>query len=271
MPTVSYLNSTFSYDRFGTGKEIIVTFPGYDRLATDFRFFEEVLTSGYTVVSVDLFAHGHTKWKEDTACTTADFLQVLRLIFKAENINTTSFHVIAYSLGTRYATSFVGSYPELIRSFVLISPPSSAFNHFVHFASDTRIGKMIFRFLLVNRKMLLRFAALLNGIGIIKDKKYQFVSQYIREVGKLQQVHETWESYRKWHPRFAWCAKKLYLEKVETILITGKHDRITPSGRSLHLLKNWKQLRHLQTTEGHRLETSSMKEVLGGLFCAKNI
>jgi pimeloyl-ACP methyl ester carboxylesterase len=271
MPTVSYLNSTFSYDRFGTGKEIIVAFPGYDRLASDFRFFEDALASGYSVISVDLCAHGETKWKEERAYANADFLEVLQLIFKAENLNTTNFHVVAYSLGTRFATSFVGCYPELLRSFVLISPPSSAFNHFVQFASDTFLGKMMFRFLLVNRRVLLWIAGILNGLGILKDKKYQFVTQYIREEVKLQQVHETWKSYRKWHPRFAWCAKQLQKANVATILITGKHDRITPPNRSLYLLSDWKQLKHLQTTEGHRLETMSMKEVLGGLFSAKNI
>ena len=59
-----YKNSCISYHRFGTGKNVMVAFHGYNQTGREYAYFEGVLGKQFTIIAIDFFWHGDSVWQE---------------------------------------------------------------------------------------------------------------------------------------------------------------------------------------------------------------
>ncbi|MET0299749.1 MAG: hypothetical protein ABW036_08305, partial [Flavitalea sp.] len=61
-----YQSSTFHYLLADRGDKVVICFHGYDEHAGSYELPAELIPDQYTVISLDLPAHGQTVWKEQS-------------------------------------------------------------------------------------------------------------------------------------------------------------------------------------------------------------
>ena len=99
--SILYKGFELEYKLFGSGAEYILAFHGMGREADDFTIFENTLGKRYTIVAVNLFHHGNSKYPTDRLfhkqIKKKEFVELIEQLLLKEQINR--FAIMGYSLG----------------------------------------------------------------------------------------------------------------------------------------------------------------------------
>lgn len=261
-----YKNSPVSYHRFGHGSEILVAFHGYNQTSADFLYFEDVLAERFTVIAIDFFWHGKSEWCEPEDFTEYDMKMIVVGIQRQERLEAKRFSVCSFSMGARMARALVRSFPGRINYFILISPPTFAFNRFLNFTTNNPLGLWVFRYFVRNNHKLMEWVKRLNKIGILNRSVYIFTSKFIGKPERLEKVYKTWYAQRKLTTNFRSFAHLLNQHTIQTILIAGENDAITPPKQMITYIKKLKNGTVILTSTKHELATTAVKDILAHLF-----
>lgn len=261
-----YKNSPVSYHRFGSGSEVLVAFHGYNQTSADFLYFEDVLSEKFTVIAIDFFWHGKSEWCEKEDFTEHDMKMIVVGIQRQERLEATRFSVCSFSMGARMARALVRSFPHRINYFILISPPTFAFNRFLNFTTNNPLGLSIFRYFVRNNHKLLDWVKRLNKVGILNRSVYVFTSKFIGKPDRLEKVFKTWYAQRKLTTNFQSFARLLNHHSIQTILIAGKNDAITPPKKMIAYVSKLNNGKVLLQSSKHELTTPATREALQKLL-----
>ena len=262
MPTIQYKQSHISYIRFGTGSELMFALHGYGQSAEVFSYFENEFHAKYTVIAIDLVEHGQSIWKQQEGCNAFNLLEIFNSIAEKENCQSEKFHLMAFSIGTRYAMAFAQVYPNCIKQLILIAPPSFSFNRLMLFTINTVFGNWLFRYFIQHHNQLLSISKMLNKIGMMSRAKLFFVSKFMGEKAVLEKVYKRWHSYRRLTPHFKQFVTAINANHLPVTLIAGKSDVITPPTDMVKLIERVKNNKVYLIHEGHKLQTPAMKALL---------
>ncbi|MES2558615.1 MAG: alpha/beta hydrolase [Bacteroidota bacterium] len=265
-----YKNSPVSYHRFGQGTEILVAFHGYNQTSAEFLYFEDVLSEQFTIIAIDFFWHGQSEWRESEDFTEYDMKMIVMGIKRQEHIEASRFSVCSFSMGARMARALVRSFPSHINYFILLSPPTFAFNRFLNFTTNNPIGLWTFRYFVRNNQSLMNWVKRLNKAGVLNRSVYIFTSKFIGKPDRLEKVFKTWFAQRKLTTNFDSFARLLNEHKIRTILIAGGEDTITPPKRMITYIQNLKLGQVFLISAKHELATVAAKQILAELFQKQN-
>jgi pimeloyl-ACP methyl ester carboxylesterase len=261
-----YKNSPVSYHRFGKGSEILVAFHGYSQTSADFLYFENVLSEKFTVIAIDFFWHGQSEWLEAEDFTEYDMKMIVLGIQRQERLHASSFSVCSFSMGARMARALVRSFPHRINYFILISPPTFAFNRFLNFTTNNPIGLQVFRYFVQNNRKLMEWVKRLQKIGILNRSVYVFTSKFIGKPNRLEKVFKTWYAQRKLTTNFRSFAQLLNQHQIQTVLVAGKNDTITPQHKMIQYVQQLNNGRVFMISAKHELAILAIKEVFKTIF-----
>jgi pimeloyl-ACP methyl ester carboxylesterase len=264
-----YKNSPVSYHRFGNGAEVLVAFHGYNQTAAEFLFFEDALTSFFTVIAIDFFWHGQSEWRETEDFTAYDMKMIVVGIQRQEQIEASRFSVCSFSMGARMARALVGSFPSRINYLILLSPPTFSFNRFLDFTTNNPIGLRTFKYFVKNNDWLMSWVKRLNKAKILNRSVYVFTSKFIGKPERLEKVFKTWYSQRKLSTNFQAFAKLLNSHDIKTVLIVGKNDTITPPKQMIRYVTKLKNGSVYLIHKKHELATPETKQVFAELFTGR--
>lgn len=265
-----YKNSPVSYHRFGRGTEILVAFHGYNQTSAEFLYFEDVLSEPFTVIAIDFFWHGQSEWREQEDFTEYDMKMIVVGIQRQEHLEAKRFSVCSFSMGARMARALVRSFPSRINYFILLSPPTFAFNRFLNFTTNNPLGLWTFRYFVRNNHALLDWVKRLNKAHILNRSVYIFTSKFIGKPERLEKVFKTWYTQRRLTTNFQSFARLLDKHEIRTILIAGKDDTITPPKRMISYIRKLKFGQVFLIPAKHELTTVATKQILENLFAPKN-
>lgn len=159
----------------------MLCFHGFGMHGKQFSVLEEQFGDQYTFYGFDLFFHKQTKLKDNTldnikkGISKHALTQIFLDFCADQQINR--FSLMAYSLGTHYASSIVESNPERVDQLVCAAPACLRPGHIVTFFSCTKIGNKIAERLTVKGKGLLKFIKLIKNIKLIDHNTYQILMQ----------------------------------------------------------------------------------------------
>lgn len=262
----TYLNSIVSYHRFGKGKEVLVAFHGYNQTGAEYAYFEEVLGERFTIIAIDFFWHGSSIWVEPEDFSDEHMKRIVNGIAAQEGLNVKRFSVCSYSMGARLARALVRNFAARIDYFVLLSPPTFAFNRFLNFTTNNPFGLAVFRYFVQTPGALQKWVERLYRWKILNRSIFVFTSKFVGKPERIKKVYQTWYAQRKLRTDFKAFARLLNEHKINVVLIVGKKDSITPPQQMVKYIQKLKNRRIFILQKKHELATAETKRVFEKLF-----
>jgi pimeloyl-ACP methyl ester carboxylesterase len=262
----TYKNSPVSYYRYGSGKNVLVAFHGFDQSGSFYQYFEDTLGKHFTIIAIDFFWHGQSKWQETEDFTETDMREIVIGIAAQEKLFARKFSVMSFSMGARMARALVRTFPERIEHLILVSPPTFAFNRFLNFTTGTAFGRWMFRYFLKHNHQLLAWAERLHKMKILNRSVYVFTSKFISNKSRLEKVYRTWMSQKRLRTNFTTFAKLMDKHAIHLILIAGKNDKLTPPHSMIKYVRKLKKRNIYLLPKKHELQTPETRHVLSKLF-----
>ncbi len=193
---LSYKHSLINYYHFGNGPELVLCFHGYGENGESFEFLKNYLNAKYKLLAIDLPFHGQTEWREPEDFTSRDLEQIVKEIFKQNNLETPDskrkFTLLGFSLGGRIALSFYQLQPSAINKILLLAPDGLKINFWYWFSTQTWPGKKLFHFTMKYPGWFFGFLKLLNKAGFVNSSIFKFVNFYIGDREARQILYKRW-------------------------------------------------------------------------------
>jgi pimeloyl-ACP methyl ester carboxylesterase len=227
------------YYQFGKGSKAMLCFHGYGMHGKQFKVLEETLGDKYTFYGFDLFFHKETKLIDQSLENVKKGISKKELseLFLAfcDSKSVEKFSIIAYSMGSFYATALVEEIPEKIEKLVLAAPSSLYPGKVINFLSTNNIGNKILERLALSDNGMLRLLSSLKKTKIIDEKAYEILHREIA-TPELRFSFYACTSYL----RFLKLNSQKFIQQlnhyhIESIFIFGKRDKSYPAkiGRTI--------------------------------------
>jgi pimeloyl-ACP methyl ester carboxylesterase len=262
----SYKNSVVSYHRFGRGERVLVAFHGYNQTGAEFAYFEDVLSNTFTIIAIDFFWHGSSRWEESHDFTDADMKHIVDGIADQEDLHAQYFSVCSYSMGARLARALVRNFADRIDHFIMLSPPTFSFNTFLNFTTNNPLGLATFRYFVDTPGALQRWVQRLHNWRILNRSVYIFTTKFVGRQDRIEKVFKTWHAQRKLKTNFGAFARLINKNNIRVVLIVGEGDAITPPKKMIRYVKRLKNGVVFTLKKKHELSTPETKAVFLNLF-----
>ena len=221
---IEYENHKLSYLVFGRGEEVILAFHGFGQSAEEFYPYIKPLESKYKVFVFDHFFHGLSNWGSNYEITEFDIKSLFDLVFKTENIN--KFHILAYSLGGKWAFTIFRVFPNQVQQISLFAPDGVKVSFYYSFSSKNWFGRKLFYFSIQKAQFFYGLLRLALKMGIIKKMLYRFVYFQMNTVEKRNQVYNTWTKYRKLEGLTPYTIRLINQKRININFFLGAYDNV---------------------------------------------
>lgn len=129
-------------------------------------------------------------------------------------------------MGGKVALKTLESHASKVDNLLLIAPDGVKLNRWYRFASDTLVGRSMYRGFVKNPRPLFRLADVSKSLGFITPKIHKFVYHHMDTEEKRRQVGETWLIYRNFHPLLKRVQHNINEHNVNTHLLYGRYDSV---------------------------------------------
>lgn len=258
------------YYKFGSGNKIMLCFHGYGMHGKQFRVLEENLGETYTFYGFDLFFHKETKLIDESVANvkkgiTKKELNSLFLDF-CESEGIDRFSVIAYSMGSFYASTLIEESPQRIDEFIVAAPSNFKPGLVLRFLSNNKIGnKMLERLALSNYGMVNLLSAL-KRIKVVDEKGYEILYREIATV-ELRFIFYACASYLR---LLKLDTKKFITQlnqhQIKSIFIFGSRDKSYPAKIGVRIIPQIALAKQLVINEDHDMVNSFFAQQLSTLL-----
>lgn len=218
---IAYKNSKIHYCQYGNGDNILVCLHGFGKNASSFKFINKHIYDSYTVIAIDMPFHGETEWNEELLFTAEDLFE----IFQLHNVIISKpITLLGYSIGGRVVLNFFQQYPALVETIILIAPDGLHSNKWYKFATQTYIGKYLFKFTMRYPQWLLGIVKFFDKKHILNKNVIKFVYHYLNNKSNRTTLYKRWITLRKCIPNL-YTIKQLIAERdISVKMLFGKYD-----------------------------------------------
>jgi pimeloyl-ACP methyl ester carboxylesterase len=245
-----------SYEKWGTGPEVLIAFHGFGQSASIFLNIASALQDRFTVYACSLFYHDDSKLPdhlEPGDPLPSAFLKEGVLEFCRQN-NIDKFSLLGYSLGGRLVLKLVEMIPEKIQHLILLAPDGVKKSRWYYFATNHFVGKRLFKRVVYKPDLLFSIVKTFRTTGIIKEKMAKFVhSQFSDKENRLKVLH-VWNTYSIITPSVRKVKATILQYHIKTLIFTGTYDPVLNEeiGHILsHSLEN--EVKWIKIKAGHDL------------------
>ena len=208
----------------GNGHEKVLAFHGFGQSAEQFREYLEPLAEQYELYIFDHFFHGQSEWKPITPIKAERFAALIEEFLSRENIK--NFHILAYSLGGKWAHSIVRFHAERVKKVLLFAPDGARTTLYYSFSSRHPVGRWSFKKTVQHPRTFFWLLRTFYRLGILSKSLYRFVYLQMGSSVKRNQVYETWTKYRDFKG-LSPLSIRVYNEKqIPLRVVVGSYDRV---------------------------------------------
>lgn len=241
------------WKEFGSGNELLIAFPGFNRTPDDFKPFAASLGNRYTILAFELLFHGNSYVKgEPNAFTRDEFHEFISLVL--HQYGHSRFSVMAFSFGGRNALNIIEVFADKLDAVYLMAPDAMRFHPSFRFATRTLAGRALFKQVNSNPGLILRLMRWSVKLGLYNQKAMDFFINQISFAPNRKRVYDSWMSHRKTIPRLKTIASLITGYKIPTLLFYGRYDTIIPARQGYRFQSGAKELVQVFIIDcGHRL------------------
>jgi pimeloyl-ACP methyl ester carboxylesterase len=258
------------YYQFGNGAKTIFCFHGYGMHGRQFKVLEESLGERYTFYGFDLFFHKQTRLMDQTLATVKKGISKgdLARLFLAfcQQTGIQSFSVIAYSMGSHYATTLVEEIPDMINELFIAAPSSFRPGRIITFLSGNKIGNKILERLALSDKGMSSLLLMLRKVRLIDQKAYEILFGEIA-TAELRFSFYACVSYM----RFLKLDTRKFIDnlnghQIRSIFIFGERDKSYPAKIGQSIIPKINLAQKLVINENHDMINANFAHTLSGLL-----
>ncbi|MDN5211478.1 alpha/beta hydrolase [Fulvivirgaceae bacterium BMA12] len=234
---ITYHQTELYFQKFGTGKKVLLAFHGYGENSDTFKKIGEVLGEQYTIYSFDLFFHGKSKWPFGSKVLKKEFwLALIRHFLDSENIDR--FSMAGYSMGSKFLLTILEAHATRIDDIFFIAPDGIATNTWYRLATYPMFLRRVFKLTVRFPKPLFAFMQLMLKLKIVDKGVIKFAKSEMNSPVKRKRVYDSWIVFRHLSFDMAVIAGLINRHQIPIKMILGKYDKImTPEGMQALLNK----------------------------------
>ena len=258
------------YYRFGKGPKIMFCFHGYGMHGRQFRVLEETMGEQHTFYGFDLFFHKKTVLRDQSIVAVKKGISKGQLadFFKefCKEAGVDRFSIIAYSMGSHYATSLVEEMPEYIDELFIAAPSSLKPGKIITFLSGNRMGNKVLERMALSNTSMPRLLFVLKKLKIIDQKGYDIL---FREVAspELRFSFFACASYMRFLTLNAEkFITKLNQHQIRSVFIFGERDKNYPAVIGSAIIPRINLAKQLVIDENHDMINANFANVLSRLL-----
>jgi len=225
---LTYHDSKLYYQKHIGGEKTLLIFHGFGHTHQNMEVISQYfLKKGYTVYSFDLFFHGNSTRTEATKpISIQELKQIIDLFLQKENIST--FELLSYSLGSRFALTILGLYPKQVAAIYLIAPDAIQLSKWYRFSTSTWLGNKLFALVTqypIFYQLLLSCA---EKLKLANPSAIRFARNQMKTLAEREKIYHTWMSFRKLYQPFDQLSEQINQHQIQFKLFLGKYDRMIP-------------------------------------------
>ena len=255
-----------AYYKFGKGPKVMLCFHGYGMHGRQFSLLEEVYGNEYTFYGFDLFFHEQTELTVNTLTAVKKGLNKQLLAEIIEDFclknQILRFSMIAYSMGTHYASTLVERLAGRIDLSIAIAPSFLKPTRILTLLGQNKLANKVLEKLILSHSGLHRLLKISRLLGLVDYKGYGILAKEIA-TPTLRYNFYACVTYL----RFLSLDSKIFeervnFEKIRTIFIFGNTDAAYPSTMNDKVLDALFLSEKLVVSGGHELVNNRLSEIL---------
>ena len=247
---ITYRQSIIHYRKSGSGSHVTVCFHGFGEYAKTFDPIAATL-QGHCLIAIDLPFHGETIWREGNDLSIEVMLEIIRL---CPEIGNNPFGLMGYSMGGRVAFTLYETIPAKINYLILIAPDGLKVNPWYWFATQTFMGKRIFRYTMKNPNWFNSLLSASKKTGLVNESIMKFVHRYVDDRDMREKVFRVWTTMRRFTPKLPKVKSNIKNYQTPVYLIFGRYDRIIVPQFGSSFINGIEKWCHMEVLDaGHQL------------------
>jgi pimeloyl-ACP methyl ester carboxylesterase len=254
------------YYKFGRGPKIMLCFHGYGMHGRQFRILEETMSDKYTFYGFDLFFHKKTLLKDQSVGAVRKGISKSQLagLFNdfCEKTSIERFSIVAYSMGSHYATSLVEEMAERIDELFIAAPSSLKPGRIITFLSSNRFGNKMLERMALSDKGMTRLLSVLKRTKIIDQKGYDILFKEVSSPDLRFSFYACASYMRFLKIDAAKFVARLNDHRIRSVFIFGKRDLNYPPETGQAILRKINLARQLIIDENHDMINRNFANLL---------
>ncbi len=258
------------YYKFGHGAKPMFCFHGYGMHGRQFKLLEESLGERYTFYGFDLLFHKQTKLIDQSlkavkrGIPKQELARLFRTLCLEAGIDR--FSIIAYSMGSYYASTLVEEIPEMISEVFLAAPSSFKPGWIISFLSRNKIGNKILERLALSDKGMHSLLSVLRRVHLIDQKAYDILFKEIA-TGELRYSFYACVSYM----RFLKLDDQKFINNlnhhhIKSMFIFGERDKSYPAKIGQGIIPKITLAQELIINENHDMINANFAQTLASFL-----
>ena len=255
---IHYKRNLLHYVKAGNGKQPLLVFHGFGQDHTLYVPLLRSLSPKYTLYIIDLFFHGRSEWNEgETPLTKRAWKNIIETLLQEEQIS--SFSVLAYSLGGKFALATLEAFPKRARQMFLLAPDGIKTSFWYSLATYPKFFRRFFKSMILHHERFLWIANKLNESNLVDKGLIRFADYQMNSEAKRRRVYYSWVVFRHLKFDLKNIAALINENNVELIMIVGKYDKVIRPENMQQLLRHVRDYKLEVLESGH---TGLMQESL---------
>lgn len=252
------------YYCFGNGPKIMLCFHGYGMHGKQFTVLEEKFGDDYTFYGLDLFFHSKTKLKNQSLnhikepLTKEEFSRIITDF--CEHLSIDRFSIIAYSLGTHYASVVAELNANKIDKIFMLAPSFLRIFYLFHLLANNKVANYSFYKLFMNKTAIVSTLQFIYKIGLLDHKLYEILysEMNVPEMRFALYANVTFLRHLETNPDK--LSNILNMHDTKIYFIFGKRDKIYHSKLADRLIPKLKNVSKLVIDEDHDMVNNKLPE-----------
>ena len=241
---IHYKKHLLHYVKTGNGKDPLLVFHGFGQDHTLYVPLLRSLSKKYTLYIIDLFFHGKSEWNEgERPLEKETWNNIIGVLLGEEQITT--FSIMAYSLGGKFALTTLEGYAQRMKEIFLIAPDGISTSFWYSLATWPIVLRKFFRSMIFQHKRFVMIAQNLNRLKLVDKGLIRFADYQMNSQAKRERVYYSWVVFRHLTFDLKKIGRVINDNDIRLTLIAGKYDKVIRAEKMDRLLKH---VRH------HRLE-----------------
>jgi len=220
---LKHKNKNFPFLKYGNGKRIVICFHGMHSNPKAFHFLQKHLINEYTFINCYLPHHhpqGINNYKTIKPEELMAYIQGLRNNFKIEK-----FDLWGHSLGARFCLKIVELQGDWVERLILFTPDGIAKNPWYNFATNTAMGRYIFKNFVKNP---IKYIQIIEKLRLSSKNKLIFAKRISNKPEFLEKVFKTWTSMHYLVIFLSVVKRSIKKNAITGHIFAGKHDNLIP-------------------------------------------
>ena len=247
---IHYRRNQLHYVKAGNGKEPLLVFHGFGQDHTLYVPLLKSLSPKYTLYIVDLFFHGKSEWNEgETPLEKSTWNNILAVLLQEQKIS--SFSVLAYSLGGKFALTAVEGFHERINQVFLLAPDGISTSFWYSMATYPKVFRQFFKSMILHHNRFLWIAQKLNQSSLVDKGLIRFADYQMNSQSKRERVYYSWVVFRHLAFNLKKIGRLINENNIRLTMVVGKYDKVIRPENMKGLLRHVKDYRYEIVESGH--------------------